>query len=72
MVPLSAVDETGPTPTVTRVRDGKAERVSVTLGLRQSDTELVEIASGLSAGDIVILGSSKAVAPGTAVNVVKN
>jgi len=72
VVPMSAVDETGPTPTVTRVRDGKAERVSVTLGLRQSETERIEIATGISAGDVVILGSSKAVAPGTFVNVVKD
>lgn len=71
VVPMSAVDETGPTATVTRVRDGKAERVNVTLGLRQTETELVEIATGLNAGDIVILGSSKAVTPGTPVSVVK-
>jgi membrane fusion protein, multidrug efflux system len=72
VVPLSAVDETGPTPTVTLVRNGRADRVNVTLGLRQSDTEVVEIKTGVSAGDIVILGSSKAVTPGTAVTVVKN
>ena len=71
VVPLSAVDETGSTPTVTRVASGKAERVAVTLGLRQSDTEQVEVTSGISAGDTVILGSSKAIAPGTAVAVVK-
>lgn len=72
VVPMSSVDETGPTPTVTRIRDGRAERVSVTLGLRQSEMELIEITNGVSAGDVVILGSSKAVAPGTAVSVVKN
>lgn len=71
VVPLSSVDETGATPTITRIRDGKAERVSVTLGLRQSESELVEITNGITAGDVVILGSSKAVAPGTVVNVVK-
>ena len=72
VIPASAVDETGPTPTVTRITNGKAERVIVTLGLRQSDTEAIEITNGLSAGDVVILGSSKAVTPGTAVNVVRN
>jgi RND family efflux transporter MFP subunit len=71
VVPMSAVDETGPTPTVTRVRDGKAERVNVQLGLRQAETELIEITSGLNAGDIVILGSSRGVTPGTPVSVVK-
>ncbi len=72
VVPISAVDETGPSPTVTCVRDGKAERINVGLGLREAATERVEITSGLSAGDVVILGSSKAVTPGTAVTVVKN
>ena len=72
VIPASAVDETGPTPTVTRINSGKAERVNVTLGLRQADNETIEITSGLAAGDVVILGSSKAVTPGTAVNVVKN
>ena len=72
VIPASAVDETGPTPTVTRITNGKAERVNVTLGLRQSDTEAIEITNGLAVGDVVILGSSKAVTPGTAVNVVKN
>lgn len=72
VVPMSAVDETGAAPTVTRVRDGKAERVAVTLGLRQGEVELIEIKTGIAAGDVVILGSSKAVAPGTPVNVVKN
>lgn len=71
VVPMSAVDETGSTPTVTRIANGKAEHVPVTLGLRQSDTEQIEIKSGISAGDVVILGASKAVAPGTAVAVVK-
>ena len=72
VVPMSAVDETGATPTVTIIRDGKAERVGVTLGLRQNDVELIEIKSGLQVGDVVILGSSKAVAPGTLVTVVRS
>jgi membrane fusion protein (multidrug efflux system) len=71
VVPLGAVDETGPAPTVTRLANGKAERVTVTLGLRQAETERVEITQGLAAGDIVITGSSKGVAPGTAIQVSK-
>ena len=72
VIPASAVDETGATPTVTRITNGKAERVNVTLGLRQADNETIEITNGIAAGDVVILGSSKAVTPETAVNVVKN
>ena len=71
VVPQSAVDETGAMPMVTRIKNGKAERVPVELGLRQADTEQVEITKGLEAGDIVIRGSAKSVAPGTLVEVVK-
>ncbi|MEO8070480.1 MAG: efflux RND transporter periplasmic adaptor subunit, partial [Acidobacteriota bacterium] len=70
VVPLSTVDETGAVPTVTRIRDGKAERVTVTLGPRQPETEQVELASGVSAGDMLIIGSAKGVAPGTPVEIV--
>jgi gamma-glutamyltranspeptidase/glutathione hydrolase len=51
-------------------KDGKAERVAVTLGLRQVETELVEVRSGVAAGDVLILGSAKGVAAGTPVKVI--
>lgn len=70
IVPMGAVDETGPTATVTRIRDGKAERVTVTLGIRQAEAELIEIRSGLAEGDAVILGAAKTLSPGTPVRVV--
>lgn len=70
IVPLGAVDESGPTALVTRIRDGKAERVQVTLGLRQSEAELVEVLSGIAEGDVVILGAARTLAPGTPVKVV--
>ncbi len=70
IVPAGAVDETGPTATVTRIRDGKAARVTVTLGIRQSDTELIEVRSGVAEGDVLILGAAKTLAPGTPVRVV--
>jgi RND family efflux transporter MFP subunit len=69
VIPLSAVDETGAVPLVTRIRDGKAERVPVELGIRQLDTEQVEVVKGVSAGDVLILGSARSVASGTPVNV---
>jgi membrane fusion protein, multidrug efflux system len=70
VVPLSAVDETGASPTVTRVRDGKAEKVVVDLGIRQTETEQVEITRGVAAGDLLIVGSAKGVAAGTPVSIV--
>ena len=70
IVPAGAVDETGPTAMVTRIRDGKAERVTVTLGIRQSDTELIEVRSGVADGDVLILGAAKTLSPGTPVRVI--
>jgi RND family efflux transporter MFP subunit len=71
VVPLAAIDETGPIPMATRIRSNKAERVSVTLGPRRTDTEEVEVASGVTAGDVLVRGSAKSIATGTPVNVVK-
>ena len=71
VVPLSALDETGPKPIVTRIRNNKAERVEVGLGIRQSDPEQVEVKAGLSAGDVLIVGSAKNIPTGTPVTVVK-
>lgn len=70
IVPMGAVDESGPTPLVTRIRDGRAERVPVTLGLRQSEAELIEITNGIADGDIVILGAARTLSSGTPVRVV--
>ena len=70
IVPLGAVDESGPTPLITRIRDGKAERVTVTLGLRQSESELVEVLTGIAEGDVVVLGAARTLSTGTPVKVV--
>src|SRR4029453_2082041 len=67
VVPLSAVDETGPAPTVTRIKDNKAERVAIKIGVRQPETEMVEVLAGVAAGDVVVTGAAKAMAAGTAV-----
>jgi RND family efflux transporter MFP subunit len=67
VVPLAAVDETGAVPFVTRIAADKAERVDVTLGAREAATETVEVTKGLSAGDVVVLGSARSLAPGTPV-----
>jgi RND family efflux transporter MFP subunit len=70
VAPLGAIDETGAVPTATRIKDGKAERVTVELGVRQTERELVEVTKGLSDGDVLIVGSAKGVATGTPVHVV--
>lgn len=69
VLPATAVDLSGGAPTVTRVTDGRTERVEVTLGLRDGSTERVEIVSGLNEGDVVLTGASRSITPGTPVTV---
>jgi membrane fusion protein (multidrug efflux system) len=69
MVPLAAVDERGLRPTVVRLRNGKIEKVEVTLGLRDAAAETVEVMSGLAPGDTVLLGAARGISPGTPVKV---
>jgi membrane fusion protein, multidrug efflux system len=71
IVPASAVNETGVAPYVTRIKNGVAEHVDVKLGTRQSSTEEIEVLQGVSAGDLLIVGSAMTVASGTAVAVTK-
>jgi membrane fusion protein (multidrug efflux system) len=67
MVPGTAVDERGVQPAVLRVTAGKAERVAVTLGVRDPETDRVEITSGLNAGDTLLIGAAVGTTPGTPV-----
>jgi RND family efflux transporter MFP subunit len=69
MVQQSAVDERGLRPTVVRLRNGKIEKVEVTLGIRDAAAETVEIVSGLAPGDTVLLGAARGISIGTPVKV---
>ena len=69
MVPASAVDERGVQPVVVRLNGGKAERVNVTLGVRDPETDRVEVASGVAAGDTLLIGAALGTTPGTPVTV---
>jgi membrane fusion protein (multidrug efflux system) len=70
VVPSNAVNTIDPSkPWVLRVTDGKTERVNVTLGLRDPRSEVVNIASGLNEGDVLLRGASQGITPGTPVNV---
>jgi RND family efflux transporter MFP subunit len=68
-VPANAVDMTAGSPAVTRVRDGKADRVTVTIGLRDRETERIEILTGLAEGDVLLVGAARGVTPGTPVTI---
>jgi membrane fusion protein (multidrug efflux system) len=69
MVPASAVDERGVQPAVVRLNGGKAERVNVTLGVRDPETDRVEIVAGIAAGDTLLVGAALGTTPGTPVTV---
>lgn len=66
VVPVTAVNLRGD-PWVLRVRDGKAERVAVTIGLHDEQTERVELLSGVKEGDVLLLGAAQGMTPGTPV-----
>lgn len=68
-VPASAVDVRGTSPAVLRLRGARVERVPVKLGIRDDVAELVEIVSGVSAGDTLLLGSAQGLSEGTVVRV---
>jgi membrane fusion protein, multidrug efflux system len=69
MLPLGAVDERGLRPMVIRLKNGKIEKVEVTLGIRDAGAETVEVMSGVAPGDTVLLGAARGISPGTPVRV---
>jgi RND family efflux transporter MFP subunit len=69
IVPLNAVKTSGDAAWVLRVNGGKAEKVAVTLGLRDPRTERVQIVSGVNEGDVLLRGAAQGITPGTAVNI---
>lgn len=71
VVPLSAVNSQGPTSWVLRVSNGKTERVTVTIGLRDDRTERALITQGVSEGDLLLRGPAQGMTPGTPVRVAR-
>lgn len=69
VVPASAVDEHGVRPSVMRIKNGKVERVEVDLGLRDDQSETVEVRTGLVPGDTLLLGTARGLSVGTTVKV---
>lgn len=65
VVPSTAVDTGGAHPWVLRVREGRAERVQVQVGVQDERTERVEILAGLDEGDVLLTGAAHAITPGT-------
>jgi RND family efflux transporter MFP subunit len=67
VVPRAAVDESAEPPSVRRIENGRVARVPVTLGLQDPQTERVEIGGAVRAGDVLLTGAAKEIAPGTPV-----
>jgi membrane fusion protein (multidrug efflux system) len=69
VVPQSAVDVRGSIPSVMRVRQGKAEKVPVKIGLTDKTSETIEVLSGLQPGDTLLMGAAMGITPGTPVKI---
>jgi RND family efflux transporter MFP subunit len=67
VVPETAVDRRGVAPYVLRLKGGKAEQVTVELGLHDKARERFEIRNGLSAGDTLLVGAARGISAGTPV-----
>ncbi|HUQ82846.1 MAG TPA: efflux RND transporter periplasmic adaptor subunit, partial [Gemmatimonadaceae bacterium] len=66
LVPGAAVERNGSSASVVRFADGRIERRTVEIGRQDADGALVEIRSGLTLGDTVVLGVSRSVPSGSA------
>jgi RND family efflux transporter MFP subunit len=69
VVASNAVDLRGVRPWVLRLRDGKAEKVEVELGIRDEDSEKYEVISGIAAGDTLLIGAAQGITAGTPVRI---
>ena len=65
-VPVLAVDRTEDKTSVLLVKDGRVDRRIIKVGLESPDR--VEVASGLSEGDLVVIGSRAQLRPGAMVS----
>jgi RND family efflux transporter MFP subunit len=69
VVPQSAVDVRGSIPSVMRVKQGKAEKVSVKIGLTDKTSETIEVLSGIQPGDTLLMGAAMGITPGTPIRI---
>jgi hypothetical protein len=69
VVPSAAVDTRLQRPAVVRLKKGKVERMDVQIGMRDTNTETVQVLSGVAVGDTLLVAAAQAITPGTPVKV---
>jgi RND family efflux transporter MFP subunit len=69
VAPADAVEVSGESASVLRLRDGRAERVPVKIGLRDEQHGRIEIRAGISQHDTLLTGAAQAIAPGARVEI---
>jgi membrane fusion protein (multidrug efflux system) len=67
--PVTAVDASAGATTVLRVKGGRVERVPVRVGLRDEQSEMLELLSGVMPGDTLLIGAAQSITPGTPVRI---
>jgi RND family efflux transporter MFP subunit len=68
-VPELAIDNRGLVPTVLRLKNGRTEKIEVTLGAKDEAQERVEITEGVTPGDTLLVGPALGISPGTPLKV---
>ncbi|HEY4216104.1 MAG TPA: efflux RND transporter periplasmic adaptor subunit [Gemmatimonadaceae bacterium] len=69
VLPLSAVDERSLQPFVMELKNGLVQKATVTLGIRDAETETVEIRSGVQPGDTILVGAARGISEKTPVKI---
>ena len=69
VAPADAVEASGESASVLRLRDGRVERVRVTIGLRDEQNGRIEILSGLASQDMLLTGAAQSISPGSRVEI---
>ncbi|HET9956786.1 MAG TPA: efflux RND transporter periplasmic adaptor subunit [Polyangiaceae bacterium] len=67
VIPTAAVERADQGASVIALRQGKAQRVEIELGLEDEAREIVEVKSGLNEGERVVTGAARKLTPGTPV-----
>ncbi|MBV9494332.1 MAG: efflux RND transporter periplasmic adaptor subunit [Acidobacteria bacterium] len=67
IAPASAIDRRMTTPAVSVVRNNRVEHVNVVLGIIDDNNDRVEIRQGVEPGEILLVGASQQLTPGTQV-----